>query len=204
MLENFSAIIGSPDSIMALAALLLLIAAFIYMKKIHFTTRMVIQLGLMVALTVILHMIRLYHLPQGGSVTPGAMLPLLLVAFCYGPAVGFLAGFCYGMLNLIQDPFILSPVQVLFDYPLPFMALGIAGYFSQNLYIGAIIGIIRRFICHFISGIVFFGSYVPVGTSIYWYSFVFNASYLIPELIICLILLKLLPTRQLLMRMKNS
>ena len=114
MWENLSIILDNLNSILALVVLLLLIAAFIYMKKIHFSTRMIMQLGLMIALTVILHMIRLYHLPHGGSITLGGMLPLLLVAFCYGPAVGFLTGFCYGLLNLIQDPFILSPLQVLF------------------------------------------------------------------------------------------
>lgn len=203
MLENLSAIISNPNSILALIALLILITAFIYMKKIHFTTKMVMQLGLMIALAVVLHMIKLYHLPQGGSVTPGGMLPLLLISFCYGPAVGFLTGFCYGLLNLIQDPFILSPLQVLFDYPLPYMALGLAGYFSKNIYLGATIGIVARFICHFISGVVFFGSYVPKGTSIYAYSLIFNASYLVPELIICLILLKLLPIKRFLTLMKR-
>ena len=49
MLENLSAIISNPNSILALIALLILIAAFIYMKKIHFTTKMVMQLGLMIA-----------------------------------------------------------------------------------------------------------------------------------------------------------
>lgn len=203
MWENLSIILDNLNSILALVVLLLLIAAFIYMKKIHFSTRMIMQLGLMIALTVILHMIRLYHLPQGGSITLGGMLPLLLVAFCYGPAVGFLTGFCYGLLNLIQDPFILSPLQVLFDYPLPFMVLGLAGFFVKNIYLGATVGITCRFICHFISGVVFFGSYVPNGTSIYWYSLIFNASYLLPELIICLILLKVLPTKRLLTQMKN-
>ena len=82
MLENLSAIISNPNSILALIALLILIAAFIYMKKIHFTTKMVIQLGLMFALAVVLHMFKLYHLPQGGSVTPGGMFPLLLISFC--------------------------------------------------------------------------------------------------------------------------
>ena len=51
----------------------------------------------------------------------------MLIAFAYGPEVGFLAGFAYGILNLLLNPYILHPVQVLFDYPLPFMALGLWG-----------------------------------------------------------------------------
>ena len=34
-----------------------------------------------------------------------------------------LAGFAYSLMNLVMAPYILHPVQVLFDYPLPFMAL---------------------------------------------------------------------------------
>ena len=202
MLENFLATIqNDPNSILALFGVLILICAFIYMKKVKLTTRVLVQVALMIALTVILHMIRLYHMPQGGSVTLGAMVPLLFVAFAYGPAVGYLAGFCYGLLSLLQDPFILSPIQVLFDYPLPYMAIGLAGYFKRNIYLGATIGIFGRFICHFISGAVFFGSYAPEGMNPYWYSFIFNATYLLPELIICLIILKVLPVKRLLKQM---
>lgn len=202
MLENFLATIkNDPNSILALFGVLILICAFIYMKKVKMTTRVLVQVALMIALTVILHMIRLYHMPQGGSVTLGAMVPLLFVAFAYGPAVGYLAGFCYGLLSLLQDPFILSPIQVLFDYPLPYMAIGLAGYFKRNIYLGAAIGIFGRFICHFISGAVFFGSYAPAGMNPYWYAFIFNATYLLPELIICLIILKVLPVKRLLNQM---
>lgn len=199
--ESLATILNEPNSLLALLGVLLLICAFIYMKKVKLTTRVLVQVALLIALTVILHMIRLYHMPQGGSVTLGAMVPLLLVAFAYGPAVGYLAGFCYGLLNLLQDPFILSPIQVLFDYPLPYMAIGLAGYFKRNIYLGATIGIAGRFICHFISGAVFFGSYAPEGMSPYWYSFVFNITYLLPELIICLIILRILPIKRLLSQM---
>lgn len=44
----------------------------------------------------------------------GHVLPIMLIAFAYGPEVGFLAGFAYGILNLLLNPYILHPVQVLF------------------------------------------------------------------------------------------
>lgn len=199
--KQLSLLLAAPTTIFTLIALIAIILAFIRIKKITITTSTIIHVALMVALTVILHMFRLYHMPQGGSVTFGGMVPLLFIAFRYGPAVGYLAGFVYGLINLIQDPFILQPVQVLFDYPLPYMAIGLAGYF-KNIYLGAFIGISGRFICHFISGIVFFASYTPAGMSPYWYSFIFNASYLIPELIICIIILRILPVKRLLSQFK--
>ncbi|AJQ25516.1 energy-coupled thiamine transporter ThiT [Pelosinus fermentans] len=202
--KNIAMIFEQPTSIFALVAMVALILAFAYIKKVKLNTSMMVHIGLMLALTVILHTFRLYHMPQGGSVTLGAMIPLLLIAFRYGPAVGYLSGFTYGLLNLLQDPYILHPVQVLFDYPLPYMALGLAGYFKERMLLGAIVGICGRFICHFISGVVFFASYAPAGTSPYWYSLVFNAIYLLPELMICLLMLRVLPVKRLLLQMRNS
>lgn len=197
-------ILEQPASVFTLLGMVSLLLAFMYIKKVKLNTRMIIHIGLMLALTVILHTFRLYHMPQGGSVTFGGMIPLLLIAFRYGPAVGYLAGFAYGLINLIQDPFILHPIQVLFDYPLPYMAIGLAGYLNDRIYLGAIVGILGRFICHFISGAVFFASYAPIDMSPYWYSFVFNATYLVPEMIICLFILHTLPVKRILPQMKNS
>lgn len=197
-------ILAQPTSIFMLVGLFILIAVFLYLKKIKLTTKMLTHIGLLLALTVILNMIRIYHMPQGGSVTLGGMVPLLLIAYCYGPAVGFLAGFIYGLINLLQDPFILHPVQVLFDYPLPYMAIGLAGFFRKRFLLGAVVGIAGRFVCHFISGAVFFGSYAPEGVSPYWYSFLFNASYLVPDLIICLLILRILPIKTLIRQIGSN
>lgn len=204
ILSKIAMILEQPTSVFTLAALVVLILVFVNIKKIKLNTPMIAHIGIMLALTIILHTFRLYHMPQGGSVTLGGMIPLLLITFRYGPAVGYLAGFVYGLINLILDPFILHPVQVLFDYPLPYMALGLAGYFKERILLGAIIGACGRFICHFISGAVFFASYAPPGTSPYWYSLVFNATYLVPELIICLLILRVLPLKRILLQMRNN
>ena len=202
MLNHLQEILAQPMSLFALLAMALFIVAFFYSRKIKLTTNMLVYTALMLALTIVLHQLRIYHMPQGGSVTLGSMLPLLFLSFRYGPGIGFLAGFLYGMINLLQDPFILHPVQVLFDYPLPYMVLGIAGFFPGRYLLGAILGVSVRFLCHFISGIVFFASYAPAGTSTSLYAFIFNASYLVPELLICLLLLKVLPVQRLLSYMK--
>lgn len=194
--ENFGVIVASPTSIAALLGIIALIVAFIRFRKIEINTRMIVSIGVALALTIVLHAIRIYHMPQGGSVTLGSMVPLMIIAFRYGPAVGALAGFTYGMLNLIQDPFILHPVQVLFDYPLPFMAMGLAGFFPQQKMLGAAAAILGRFLCHYTAGVVFFASYAPPGMSPYLYSLVFNGSYLVPELVICLLIIGFLPFRR--------
>ena len=136
----------------------------------------------MLALTILLHQLRLYHMPQGGSITCGAMIPLLLITYRYGCGVGCLTGFLYGMINLLQDPYVLHPVQVLFDYPLPYMALGLAALLPSHRWLSTLAAFIGRFACHFISGAVFFASYAPIGENVWIYSLIYNATFLVPSL----------------------
>ena len=175
-----------------------------YARRIKFTTRMLVYISLMLALTILLQQVRLYHFPQGGSVTLGSMLPIILLTFRYGAPVGMFAGFVFGLINIILDPFILHPIQVLFDYPLPWMAAGLAGIFKQNFIASTILVFAGKFICHVISGVVFFASYAPEGTSPIIYSLTVNASMIIPECIICCILIKILPTERLLNAMDKN
>jgi thiamine transporter len=190
-------LIANPTSSLALLGTLSLILGFVKVHQEKLSTHTIVFAALMLALAVVLQQLRIFHMPQGGSVTAGAMVPLLLVSYRFGPGVGMLTGFLYGLLNLIQDPFILHPVQVLFDYPLPFMAMGLAGLSRNRIYLGTAAAFLTRFLCHFISGFVFFGSYAPAGTSPVTYSLIFNATYLVPEFIICCLILKLLPLKRL-------
>jgi thiamine transporter len=113
------------------------------------------------------------------------MVPLILLALRQGPFVGIVAGAAYGLLDLAIEPFIVHPVQVLFDYPLAFGVLGLAGFFAptvKDAILGTIVAVLARFLCHFVSGIVFFTSYAPEGWNPYLYSAAYNLAYLIPSL----------------------
>ena len=203
-LQNTNELLAHPASLFALLGVLLLITLFLRLRHIRMTTTMLVYIGLMLAVTILLHQLKLYHMPQGGSITCGAMLPLLFIAYRYGPGIGCLTGFLYGLINILQDPFILHPLQVLFDYPLPYMMLGLAALWPSHRYLSTLLAFFGRYLCHFISGAVFFGSYAPEGTSPYLYSLVFNATYLLPEFLICFLLLKLLPVTRLLRAMDRS
>ena len=202
-LGHIDTILEHPDASFALLGVLLLIIFGLHLRHVKFEIHIFINISLMLTLAMILSEIRLYHLPQGGSVTLGGLIPLLLISFRYGAGVGTLtlAGFLLGLITIIQDPFIVHPVQVLFDYPLPVMAIGLAGIFHEKIFLGTILAFAGNFICHFISGVVFFASYAPEGTSPIIYSLVTNATYIVPELIICLIILKVLPVQRLLAAM---
>ena len=201
LIKSASELLAQPTSLLTLLAVLIFILGYLQMRRMHFTTSMLINVALMLALTIVLHQLRIFHMPQGGSVTLGAMVPLLFLTYRYGAGIGCLAGFLYGMINLMQDAFILHPVQVLFDYPLPYMALAVAATVPGRYYTGAALAFAARFLCHYISGIVFFGSYAPPEMSPYLYSLVFNATYLVPEAVICLLLLRVLPVPRLLAAM---
>lgn len=191
--QNIQAIITSPLSIATLIGCIILLIILVKAKKINFTPQLIARIGIALALATILKLLRLYHFPQGGSITLGSMVPILLIAFMYGPRVGFLTGFLYGVITLIMDPYILHPVQVLFDYPLPFMALGIAGCFNNKKWLGVILAVFVRFLCHFISGVAFFGSLAPHGMSPGLYSLIINGPMLGIECIICLVIISILP-----------
>ena len=155
--ENFKTLFSNPLTLIALIGCAILLIAFIKFKSLKFDSKLVARIGLAIALAFILDMLKIYTLPNGGgSISLGSMIPILLISFVYGPSIGLFTGFLFGVLKLIIDPYILNPVQVLFDYPLPFMAVGIAGFF-KNKYLGATLGMLLRFSCHFISGVIFFG-----------------------------------------------
>ena len=190
-------IVAQPVVLLALLGVLILAIGLMRVRHESFDTHTMVTSALLLALAVVLHQLHIFHLPQGGSVTAGAMLPLILIAYRFGVGNGVLAGFVYGMINIIQDPFILHPVQVLFDYPLPFMAMGLAGLCRNHLYGGTALAFGGRFLCHFISGVVFFGSYAPEGMSPVLYSLTFNGSFLLTEFAICCLILKVLPVKRL-------
>jgi thiamine transporter len=89
-------------------------------------------------------------------------------------------------------------VQGLLDYPLAFTALGLAGALRKTPLLcvfGVVLGIVGRFLCSFVAGIVFFTSFSVDGI---YASAVYNGTYLIPELLITLAVVIILLNRKLL------
>jgi thiamine transporter len=149
----------------------------------------VVEAGLAIALSIVLGLIVVYKMPQGGSVSAGAMVPILLLALRRGPVVGITAGLAYGVIHYFQDPYFVHPVQFLLDYPLSSACLGLAGLFRPRPVVGVLVGTLGRFASHLLSGVVFFASYAPKGMNPWVYSAVYNGSYLIPEFIIAALII---------------
>ncbi len=154
--------------------------------KHNFPTNILSEITIFVALATALSLIVVYTLPQGGSITAGSMVPIVWLALRRGPRIGVFAGAIYGLIQFAILPYIAptqwAPVQVLLDYPFAFGVLGLAGFFKKLPLVGATIGIVGRFIMHFVAGVFFWAPSSAPGADPYVFSAVYNGSYLIPEL----------------------
>lgn len=159
------------------------------------TTKTLAFGGMCVALSFILSYIKLFEMPQGGSVTLVSMLPIALFAFVCGPSAGIIAGLAYGFLQFFQGAYAAHWISILLDYPLAFAWLGLVGILPKTIKslsirfgIGIFIAILGRFLMHLLSGAIFFAEYAPEGINPWIYSSIYNLGYLSIEFITTLII----------------
>ena len=167
------------------------------MQKINknWTTKMLVEGSVCIALALILRTIKIYELPNGGSISPGKMIPLIIFS------KGFIVGSVYGVLSMILGGSIFHPVQAILDYPLAYGLLGLAGIFKdefqkthsiKTILLGSLVGVLGRFICHVLSGVIFFKQYTPAGMNSWAYSITYNASFLSIDFAITVLVIFLL------------
>ncbi len=169
-------------------------------------TKAMVESALLIALGIVLAQIKIFQMPYGGSVTLVSSLPFILISYRHGLKWGLIAGLTNGCLQMMTGWYappagtVMAVVAcILLDYLLAFMCLGTACVFEKpfkNKKVGVGIStaavIFMRFICSFLSGAVLWGSYQSYyewaeGMSVWAYSFIYNASYMMPELIITVI-----------------
>jgi thiamine transporter len=159
-----------------------------------------VEVALTLALAVVLGSLKLWQMPQGGSISLG-MLPVFVLALRRGVVVGLVAGALTGLLGLIvEPPYVVHPVQFILDYPLAFAAVGLAGTFSSTwsksalehrwgrgialaIAPGVALGGLARYAVHVLSGIVYFSSFAE-GQPVVVYSAAYN-SYVLLSSILC-------------------
>lgn len=162
-------------------------------KSGRWTTRRMAYAAMCIAIAFVLSCIKLFRMPQGGSVTPAAMLPLILFGLACGPAQGLVVGCAFGLLQMIEDFYVIHPVQVLVDYPMAYAALALGclakllpeRFARLRLPLAVLLGYFGRYAMAVISGAVFFAEYA--GEQNAWiYSLSYNISYLgVEALIAC-------------------
>lgn len=163
------------------------------------------ECAVLLALSTVLSFVTVYRAPMGGNVTLLSMLPLLVAGVRCGFRRGVGTAFVYSLIQLCQAlacgnvfTYCYTPsavvICVLFDYVLPFSALGLTSLSRDRngnarritfLLLSAAL-VTFRFACHFITGVVIWSQWTPEGMSKYLYSLVYNGAYMLPELILTL------------------
>lgn len=169
----------------AIVAAIAVIFALCCTKRDGDSAKSIVYAAISVAMSFALSYLRLFELPQGGSITFASLLPLMLYSFMFGGRKGVLAGAVYGVLQFIQAPWFMHPVQFLLDYPIAFAAIGLTGFVREmNIFgkrqtlqfcFGAFIATVLRYAAHVVSGIFVFGSGDPENYGAVAWSFLYNA-----------------------------
>ena len=200
---------STTGQIISVAVLVILFAGVLLSgKKQKTSTKTMVVSALLVGLSIVLTRITIYSLPQGGSVSLFGMLPIVICAYFFGTRRAVMCGMCVGMIDLIFKPYVIHPIQLLLDYPLAFGAIGFAGLIfmakKDGLIPAYLFGVLCRYICAVISGVVFFGAYAPEGFSALTWSLWYNVLYLAIEAAGTVVLLLIPSVRHSLKRIKTE
>lgn len=190
-----------------LIVLFLLTAMFFAKGKTQkLSVRQLVFCAAAIALGTVLSNIKLLHFPTGGSITLLSMLVICLPGCWFGLGAGLMSGVAYGILQLLIDPYVLFPAQLIVDYLLAFGALGLSGLFANaknGVIKGYLAAVAGRYLFAVLSGWLFFGAYAWEGWNPLAYSLVYNAIYIFTEAAITIILLLLPPVKKTLRQLKQ-
>lgn len=158
-----------------------------------FDTKSISYASVCIAMSFALSYLRIVKMPQGGSITIASLLPLMIYSYMFGTKKGLFAGMVYGLLQALQDPYIIHPAQFILDYPVAFACIGLSGIFAKNeklaslpqisFALGAILAGLMRFAMHYLSGVFAFSAFAG-GQNPYIYSLGYQAAYVFPDIAI--------------------
>ena len=173
---------------------LIVVIYFLGDKRSISDTRSIVYGAVAIAMSFALSYIKFFEMPQGGSLTFASLLPLMIYCCMFGTRRGVIACLVYGVLQAVQDPWIIHPMQFLLDYPLAFGMIGISGIFiEKNVFrfsgklqrfndvfgftCGALVAVIGRFVCHVLSGVFAFHTWADLETysTVAAYSMAYNS-----------------------------
>ena len=159
-------------------------------------TKTLCEAALFVALALVLELIILIKLPQGGSVTL-SMVPLILFAVRHGFGWGAMAGLVFGGINYMMGGSGIDWTSIICDYFIAFSMLGFgAGLFRKapagwsRLLLASVSGISLQFVASYLVGVFVWGVYMPdeffglTMTTPWFYSFLYNICWAIPDLVV--------------------
>lgn len=189
--DNNGAVITTTENAMlyvsaaALIAVIAVIAVFTGRSfKNGYDSKSIAYAAVCIAASFALSYIKFFQMPQGGSVTLVSLLPLMIYSYMFGVKKGVAAGAVYGVLQAVQDPWIIHPAQFFLDYPIAFAAAGLAGVFARlkqleklpqvQFALGAVAATVLRFASHVLAGVFAFSEYSTLD-NVWAYSMAYNS-----------------------------
>ena len=191
--------LGNICLVILILALLGVAMCFIRKRSKKMTVKQLAFCAVSIALGTVLSYIKVFSFPTGGSITLLSMLVICLPGYWFGLGAGIMTGVAYGVLQMLIDPYILYPMQLVMDYLLAFGALGLAGLFAKRkhgMIPGYITGVLGRYVFAVLSGWIFFGMYAWEGWNPLLYSVVYNGIYIFAEAIVTIVILLLPPVKK--------
>lgn len=168
-----------------------------------------------VAASFALSYVKFFSLPYGGSITAASVLPMLIYCYYFGFRRGLTVSAVYMLLQLIQEPYIVSPWSALLDYVVPYLSLSLVGIFGfrrqkynavmtagkppiaahARFFIGAAVYFVIRLFSHVLAGVLYWSDGIDFmgwsgnlsGAAAWGYSITYNSLFLVPDTIIALI-----------------
>ena len=198
-------------------------------------TKRLTTTGVLLAISAVLFAFPIIPLPFDGELTLGGMVPIIVLGYKYGVKWGFFSGLALSLIQIVIGATTSSAFAVpgsgakmalqiilvlLLDFFVAFTSLGFSGMFKNRikndtaaLTLGAVCVCFIRFLAHFVSGVIVWGSYADAGFApkllgglsgkslMIMYSFIYNGSYMLPEtiltVIVCIALVSIKPVRKL-------
>lgn len=171
-----------------------------HMKK---NIRILTECAIMIAASTVLSFFKPIQVwTYGGGATICSMLPLVIIARRHGTKAGLFTAFAHSVLQLLfglgnvqyATSFLMAVGIILLDYVIAYTVIGLSGIFSVHeahagegrLIAGISFSLSLRLLCHFLSGWIIWEALWP--NDLAWaapiWSIVYNASYMVPELIL--------------------
>lgn len=189
-----------------LAIVSVIVYGFTFSRK-KPTLKKMIVIALFSAMAFVLSFIKIWSLPQGGSINLLPMLPIMLISVLYGKTEGITCGLIYGILSLITGGHIVSIAEAILDYVFANVALGLAGVVGTKTKIqilsGSIIAVFLSVFSNIVSGVYFYGMYAPKDMNLWWYSILYNLSSVGVVGVLSIVALMLLPLDRLKKQLKE-
>ncbi len=171
--------------------------------RVEYSIRNMCMLAMFMAITLVLSYVNevIPSLPQGGMISVD-VIAIMLCGYLMGAGYGVICGVGVALLQFVLGiAQYYGPWSVLLDYVLPLAVCGLTPLIKTqkighiSICWGVVFAMFLKYLSHFASGAFLFASYAPEGMNPIVYSLGYNAIYVAPTLILCMIVVPLLYSR---------